>query len=204
MATIRRLSLASSLGLCLLPFGAWAERIENKALRFAFDVPSGFLEAPPPADRVLYSYSQLVEGGRLTLNIERLGRTIGKERVGLLGDSKKFQTLLGQNAKSSTEDFSWGSRTISMVRIAVDMSEKKYLVLQAQVPLTPEAISVTLGGPASTEKQMRDILQKTVASIQGEVSWESGIEIFKKLLVPVLIVSMVLGLWLYQRLSSDT
>ena len=49
-------------------------------------------------------------------------------------------------------------------------------VLVAQVPLRPEAVQLSVAGPADQETRGQAILEATLASLEGETNWLTSTE----------------------------
>jgi hypothetical protein len=94
--------------------------------------------------------------------IQDLGGTIGREDL-----SKK--TDRPQNVK--LENTKWQSFDINVFRVVENVHDVPFVTFNAQVPLKPHAIQITVFGPAYDEPRLRTEMQAVVASVQGSSNW---------------------------------
>lgn len=94
-------------------------------------------------------------------------------RLGREDLSKRIN--IPQNA--SLEKTKWKDFDIDLFRIIENVKSVSFLTLNAQVPLKPHAIQITVSGPAADESKLRNEMQKILASVDGPTNWTAnGVE----------------------------
>lgn len=96
------------------------------------------------------------------VSLQDLGGTIGRE------DLSKRKDKMG-NAK--LEKTQWQTFDIDVFRIEERAGKVTNVTFNAQVPLKPHAIQVTVMGAAAGEASLRKEMQAIVTSIQGASNW---------------------------------
>lgn len=98
------------------------------------------------------------------VSLQDLGGTIGRE------DLSKRKDKLG-NAK--LEKTHWQSFDIDVFRVVESAGKITNITFNAQVPLKPHAIQLTVMGAAAEEASLRKEMQAIVTSIEGKSNWPS-------------------------------
>jgi len=111
----------------------------------------------------------LISRGRISHNglvemvaIQDLGGTIGREDL-----SKKA----GKPQNATLEKTSWKAFDVDVFRIVENIGGASFVTFNAQVPLKPTAIQVTVSGPTSNDSNLRKEMQTIVASVDGSTNW---------------------------------
>ena len=105
---------------------------------------------------------------------------------------------------ASWEKHPWRSFQIDVVRVQEQPGGIQTITFNAQVPLKPHALQVSVFGLAGEEKQLREDLRSILASIEGESNWltteervSRGAEGFGRLIILVAFVvvagSLIIG-----------
>jgi hypothetical protein len=92
---------------------------------------------------------------------------------GLIGREMPKPSEMPANAR--VETVPWKSHEVLLVAVREVEAGVASVTLNAQVPLTPKAIQVSVFGPQSDEAQLRQELRAIVASVEGPTNWgETG------------------------------
>jgi len=94
--------------------------------------------------------------------IQDLGGPIGREDLSKKADKPQNVTL---------EKTGWKSFQIDLFRVVENIRSVPFVTLNAQVPLKPHAIQLTVSGPVSDEDKLRTELQTVLASVNGRTNW---------------------------------
>lgn len=111
---------------------------------------------------------------------------------------------------ASVEKTKWRSFQIDVFKVLEQVQGSPYITFNAQVPLKPHAIQVSVAGPASEEKSLRQDLQSILASIEGPSNWlttdervSRGAEGFGRLIIliafAVVAGSLIIGRIFHRR-----
>ncbi|HVE83639.1 MAG TPA: hypothetical protein VND93_12350 [Myxococcales bacterium] len=182
-------------------------RVENAELQVGLSIPDGFDTAPPQTQRAIFSFHKPVGGEEnITIGVDRMGGTIGREAIELASYEKKIRAAPGmENAKFSLEQVPWRSFQLSVIRSELDLQGHDWMLLQAQVPMKPEAVLVTVGGPRSHEQEVRAVLTSVVGSATGETNWLTMEQRRQKAILPTgvaVAVALILILRRVRRARS--
>jgi hypothetical protein len=96
------------------------------------------------------------------VSLQDLGGTIGREDL-----SKRK----GKPANATLEKTRWQTFDIDVFRIEESAGKITNVTFNAQVPLKPHAIQVTVMGASAEEASLRREIQAIVTSVQGASSW---------------------------------
>jgi hypothetical protein len=142
----------------------------NGKLGFTARLPDGLQDL---------SGSVMRRGSLVTLGKTRADKK-GFERMvmlqdlgGLIGREMPKPSEMPANAR--VETVPWKSHEVLLVAVREVEAGVASVTLNAQVPLTPKAIQVSVFGPQSDEAQLRQELRAIVASVEGPTNWgETG------------------------------
>jgi hypothetical protein len=145
-----------------------AEKVENRDLNFRVTVADGFepADAKMAGDNDLYLFFRSQGDparSRTAIRITRLRGTLppGMPMEGFTKHGTRFEV----------EPVTWKSHTLRRARTTLDTGGQRVVVLNVQVPLTPEAIAVIVAGPEGDEKELSTLLLDVLASLDGETDW---------------------------------
>lgn len=96
------------------------------------------------------------------ISIQDLGGAIGREDL-----SKRA----GKPVTATLEKAPWKSFQVDVFRIVETVGTASLVTFNAQVPLKPHAIQLTVCGPAKDETELRKEMQTILASIEGPSNW---------------------------------
>src|SRR5262249_18333569 len=96
------------------------------------------------------------------VSLQDLGGTIGREDLSKRKDKPANVTL---------EKIRWQSFDIDLFRGEKIVGKDTNVTFNAQVPLKPDAIQVTVFGTAADDASLRQEMQEIVTSVQGASNW---------------------------------
>jgi hypothetical protein len=96
------------------------------------------------------------------ISLQDLGGTIGREDLSKKQDKPAGVTL---------EKTHWQSFDIDVFKVEETTGKVTNITLNAQVPLKPRAIQVSVMGPAAEEASLRQEMQAIVTSVAGTSNW---------------------------------
>ncbi len=155
-------------GIALLLFSSRLLALDysNSELGFKATLPDGLQDASKMMRvKSLVSLGKWNESKTSLLNvvsIQDLGGAIGRE------DLSKRNTL---PANATIEKIPWKSFQIDLFRILEGKNGVSVITFNAQVPLKPHAIQISVVGPAEQEAELRKQIQDIVASVDGPSNW---------------------------------
>jgi uncharacterized protein with PQ loop repeat len=137
----------------------------NQALGFSATFPDGLADLSSQT-----KVKSLVSLGNIDnpkakvemIVLQDLGKPMGREDIASASD-------IPQNA--SLEKRPWKGFDIDVFRVSEKINSVEFVTLNAQIPLKPHAIQLTVSGPASDEGKLRKDLNTIVASINGPSNW---------------------------------
>lgn len=140
---------------------------------FTCRIPDGFKKAPEniSSGTFICAYFIPAEAGQIpiTLGIQRLGGTIGNERL-TTKDLPKI-TKTGDIQKASLSRAIWKEYEIDVINVYMGPSHKSMVSTVAQVPIRHQAIQIVLTGTVKTVDQVRQYLNEILAGFEGETNW---------------------------------
>jgi hypothetical protein len=155
-------SLLVALGPVQSPAGVL---VEDSQLGFSLWLPDEFERVPEeekPTDFVRVYRQSGVEGQlNVIVAVERLHGVILREDLKADAANRALEM--------TTER--WKEFDISVARVSEEINGVPAVVLNAQVPLNPEAIQLKLIGPEPQEVQIRQLLRDTLATLDGSTNW---------------------------------
>jgi hypothetical protein len=164
-----RFTLASFTVLVIFipAMNANGETITDSIFGFHFTTPDGFVSQPTQVhDDVIYAFWRRSgqDQGDTLIRIKHLGGRIPQEKLDL-----SQVTENGQNFTLTTEK--WKGFNINVFRLTGLQGKIPYVQFNAQVPLVPMAMQVSVAGPSSSENETRAVLRKLLDTIDGETNW---------------------------------
>ncbi len=174
---------------------AGAFQVHSDELAFTLEVPEGFHEYDylrPHSDarsrrfvehNTLFAFNQ--GGDPQENNYTGIFLSIERSEKGML------TSLGGDDVSSSVADLnaSWKGRGLQVHRVERQYTTlgDRMVTLTAAIPLAPEPIQIKVSGDIRDEAQMRGLLRKVLASIDGEVGLYAYLPWLKTALIAVLI-----------------
>ena len=160
-------SVLLSIAVCLLPGPLFALNYSNPELKFKAKLPDNLEDV---SIRVavhgglisLGQWNQSRSGLVKVVSLQDLGGTIGREDLSKKKDKPANVTL---------EKIRWQTFDIDVFKVVETAGKVTTVTFNAQVPLKPHAIQVTVLGPAADEASLRQEMQAIVASVQGQSNW---------------------------------
>ena len=166
---LRAWVLAVFLGASL----AQGAEYSSRELGFRVRMPDGFEDI---SDR-----SQ-VKGGLVTLARfnrmdGRLNRLVSLQDLGgVIRRDNDLTKTRKQPRNVTVEKFEWRDFEVDVFNVTEMENGKTYVTLNAQVPLKPRGIQVTMTAPISEEASMRQELKSLLGSIEGPSNWSNKAE----------------------------
>lgn len=159
-------AFAWSICFLLSSIPAFAFDYSNSQLGFKATLPDG-LDDVTKMMRVpsLISVGKLNEsrsGLVKLISIQDLGGTIGREDL---------SKTANKPVNVSLEKASWRSFQVDVFKIVETAGGVSLVTFNAQVPLKPHAMQITVSGPVGEESGLRSEMQAVVASIEGPSNW---------------------------------
>jgi hypothetical protein len=195
-------SLCGALLLALIASGSslGAVTVEHPDMGFSLSLPDGFervTEDERPTDFVrVYRQSGAEVPLAVVVAIERLH--------GVLPRFNLDEAPANPNVQIGTDR--WNEFDILVSRVTEVINDVPGVVLNAQVPLKPEAIQIKMMGPASQEPQLRDLLRDTLATLKGSTNWLNREERTQRLregtqrlgitvaFIAVIVIGLIMGI----------
>jgi hypothetical protein len=148
-----------------------AQLATNTELGYKFPIPEGFVAFPAGAAQpdVVDCWTESVPAapsGALIMCVQRMHGTIGREPL-------RPQDL---PPGSTLVHYKWKEFDIDGVRTDTAESGNPVVILAAQMPLKPEAISLIVTGPQDQAARVEAIMTATLAAFEGESNWLSAAE----------------------------
>jgi hypothetical protein len=148
---------------------ASAHLLKDDHLHFSIDIPDGFREYPEGkrAPTIEHVYVKGVVGGGEALtviNIERMDGLIPRNRP-----LAREQMPPGFKGELTTRN--WRGLKVDTIVAPVDQSGANMIVYTMQIPLRPAAIQLNVGGPASKQTEIDQLVDTLLASLDGDTNW---------------------------------
>lgn len=157
--------------LWLVAAAAAHSQVRNSELGYTLTLPQGFTEFPEARSQkdVVDAWTEATPtspGGALVILIARMHGILPRE------------AMRQEDVPANTQvvSFKWKSFDVSGVKTQTSQAGKPVFVLVAQVPLRPEAVQLSVAGPADQETRGQAILEATLASLEGETNWLTSSE----------------------------
>ncbi len=144
-----------------------AERITDRDLAFSFELPDGFQPFPPesvlPGYRSCYS-GEADEGSPApVLLIKDLREPLPPKHVS--------ETWVPPGKGITLQTFNWRGLTLDGMRVPEDANGAPYVTFNVRIPLRKRAIQMSFGDAGANEPALRQRVESTLATLQGETNW---------------------------------
>jgi hypothetical protein len=157
----------SALSLVCSPLLA-SETVSNQQLGLRLSVPDGFVSVPEKvAGDIVFAFQRPAVAGdnaNTGILISRMRGVIGREKI----DPK---ILAAKAPKITVVAEKWKTFEIEVTRVPEEISGIKVVTFNAQVPIKPEAIQISVVGEAARESELRGILRTVLATVDGQTNW---------------------------------
>jgi len=155
----------------LVVASAGESQVRNAELGYSLTLPEGFTDFPEARSQkdVVDSWSEATPvsaNGALVLLVVRMHGVLPRE------------AMRQEDVPANTQvvSFKWKGFEVSGLRTQASQEGKPVFVLVAQVPLRPEAVQLSVAGPADQETRGQAIMEATLASLEGETNWLTSTE----------------------------
>jgi len=146
-------------------------QVRNAELGYSLTLPEGFTDFPEARSQkdVVDSWSEAAPvsaNGALVFLVVRMHGILPRE------------AMRQEDVPANTQvvSFKWKGFDVSGLRTQTSQEGKPVFVLVAQVPLRPEAVQLSVAGPADQETRGQAIMEATLASLEGETNWLTSTE----------------------------
>jgi len=146
-------------------------QVRNAELGYSLTLPEGFTDFPEARSQkdVVDSWSEAAPvsaNGALVFLVVRMHGILPRE------------AMRQEDVPANTQvvSFKWKGFDVSGLRTQASQEGKPVFVLVAQVPLRPEAVQLSVAGPADQETRGQAIMEATLASLEGETNWLTSTE----------------------------
>ncbi len=150
---------------------AGESQVRNAELGYSLTLPEGFTDFPDARSQkdVVDSWSEATPvsaNGALVFLVVRMHGILPRE------------AMRQEDVPANTQvvSFKWKGFDVSGLRTQASQEGKPVFVLVAQVPLRPEAVQLSVAGPADQETRGQAIMEATLASLEGETNWLTSTE----------------------------
>jgi len=150
---------------------AGESQVRNAELGYSLTLPEGFTDFPEARSQkdVVDAWSEATPvsaNGALVLLVVRMHGVLPRE------------AMRQEDVPANTQvvSFKWKGFDVSGLRTQASQEGKPVFVLVAQVPLRPEAVQLSVAGPADQETRGQAIMEATLASLEGETNWLTSTE----------------------------
>jgi len=150
---------------------AGESQVRNAELGYSLTLPEGFTDFPEARSQkdVVDSWSEATPvsaNGALVFLVVRMHGILPRE------------AMRQEDVPANTQvvSFKWKGFDVSGLRTQASQEGKPVFVLVAQVPLRPEAVQLSVAGPADQETRGQAIMEATLASLEGETNWLTSTE----------------------------
>ena len=158
--------------LLSLVVGTAAEsQVRNAELGYTLTLPQGFTEFPEARSQkeVVDAWTEATPtspNGALVILLARMHGILPRE------------AMRQEDVPANTRvvSFKWKSFDVSGFKTQTSQAGKPVFVLVAQVPLRPEAVQLSVAGPADQQTRGQSIMEATLASLEGETNWLTSSE----------------------------
>jgi len=156
-----------------------AREIVDKKLGFRITIPDEFEEFPVPVGMerptILYSFIRQSDTGENNVNImiERMNGTIGRELL-TVESLEPRQGELPPGSKLTIYKTQWKGHALTGSDMRMIEGGIPFIARSVQVPLSGEAIQITVGGPAAADTEITQVLEQMLGTLEGESNWDAG------------------------------
>lgn len=165
---VGRVAAFISVVLAVLGSFARAEIVRNRDLNFEMSIPDRFRPFSPPVqnDKTIYTFVDAPPPNHsIVISIGRMGGVLPR-------DAALDENHMAQGATPLT--LHWNDHAIGGMRMQQTVAGVAVVTLVAQVPLSPQALQITVGGDPADEKEMLDLLQRLLTDLKGRSNWSGG------------------------------
>jgi hypothetical protein len=169
MPSLKSVLLGMALILAAAPLVA-GETVSNQKLGLHLSVPDGFVEVPDKVQGVV-----LFAFRRPALDGEKVGTFVLISRLGgvLSRDKIDPKVIVARAPHVTIVPEKWKDLEIEVSRVPERMGRLDVLTFNAQVPLEPEAIQISVLGEAAREDELRSVLRSLLGTLDGQTNWLS-------------------------------
>ncbi len=178
------------------------EMVAHSQLGFRFTVPDGFVKDQTQVrGEVIYAFQRPPIGERKIgtfILVSQLKGVLGREKLDIrdLPPNQSQVKILTEN---------WKEFDIDVIRLPEEAKTMSLLTLNAQVPLKPLAIQISVFGEAVQEDELKSILQSVLRSLDGQTNWlteeqrasKLGTGITKLAITAGVILLIIAAIWGY-------
>ncbi len=157
--------------LSLVVGTAAQSQVRNAELGYTLTPPQGFTAFPEARSQkdVVDAWTEATPtspDGALVILIARMHGILPRE------------AMRQEDVPANTQvvSFKWKSFDVSGFKTQTSQAGKPVFVLVAQVPLRPEAVQLSVAGPADQQTRGQAIMEATLASLEGETNWLTSSE----------------------------
>lgn len=144
------------------------ETVTHPKLGFRLTVPDGFNSDPERVQgAVIYAFQHppsIDQKIGTFILVSGLGGVLNRKKI----DPKTFAT---KNPQIRIVTEQWKDFDIEVFRVPEQKGELSLLTFNAQAPLKPEAIQVTVIGDATYESELQSVLRSVLRSLDGPTNW---------------------------------
>jgi len=158
-------SLAWMTLLFLFSAPAFAFTYTNQELGFSATLPDDL-----PDLSIQTRVKSLVSRGNLTDKSHPVEVVIIQDLDGPIG-REDYSKRKNKPQNLTLEKTTWKGFQIDLFRVIENTNAVTFVTLNAQVPLKPHAIQLTVGGPETDENKLRADMQKILATVDGSTNW---------------------------------
>lgn len=147
---------------------AAGETVSHPQLGFRLTVPDGFVpDAEKVQGKVLFAFQRPPVGD------QRMGTFVFVSRLdGILGREKLDpKQMTERNPQITIGSDIWKGFEIEVVRVPELVEDVQVVTFNAQTPLKPEAVMVTVSGEAARENDLREVLRAVLGNLEGQTNW---------------------------------
>lgn len=140
--------------------------------KFRMSVPPGYAVSAVQPPGVAYSYQRVVGDGKaVALTVTILEGVIGREEISEADARAAALKKLPPGASFQLGKGRWGEYDIGVMETRFTMQGVDVFSLVAEIPSTPRAVMISVGGPRSAEAQMRSDLAHALRSFRAPSNW---------------------------------
>lgn len=160
------------------------ENIKAEKLGCSFTLPDGFQRTTLPVAggqmEMAFMRGRPKDASFAALQLGSLGGTIGRGKLDakMVEDSARA-ALRGTNASITRFDYRatrWKDFDFELAVAQVSKENLRLVTFTIQVPLAPEALQMSMVGPAADEARLLGEVQAILASLDGKTNWLSTSE----------------------------
>jgi len=155
----------------LMAATAARSQVRNAELGYALALPDGFTDFPAARSQkdVVDAWTETAPvsaNGALVLLVARMHGVLPRE------------ALRQEDVPANTQvvSFKWKGFDLSGLKTLTTQAGQPVFVLVAQVPLRKEAVQLSVAGPADQAGRGQEIMEATLASLEGETNWLTSTE----------------------------